>query len=755
MKKQLLLGSALLAAISAFPQQAVQKAAVKAESRNMAAFLAQKFQMQMSPVEPSGTTNPNQAPAVQGPTENPAQRSSSAIPVLPQWQAFTGSMNIYGNLVETSRPLQYNDELHAISFIHRKAVDYAPEPYPTAQAESGSIVGMVSDNWGQDWDATLMWNDDDRWGRYPQGGIYLPSGSPTNARLNDAYMVAMGPVTGSGTGWMGNFFASKKLDTLGGAGNNNSVSSAFNATTFITNTAPFPSGKFDFARLDLSMTDDGSVRALGILADNVNGTGAAYGYKGASIVNGYFASGSFSWEADTIIPQYFTNSAGSQNISGTPHMCWNEAGTVGYVWFIGVRNPRPGQGDTLANMGYQPIVYKWTAANPVWTEMARMDFNDENMYGDVLRQIFAVRGDSTLGIPFFNLGEGMDGIVDRNDRLHIVSTVVGTFSKHPDSLGYTYLLTHADGQRYNFRHSPGLRPYIFDFTETNSGWKVTTIDSMSSEGPGTQPNSDGVDDNPWDNAGEGGTKVGADARIQLSRTPDGRYIVYTWAESDTAYTNQSRKWNSLPNVKARMAEVGVESGSAPASLVVHPSEINMTGPANATIPPYARDNRVAGKAVMHYTSPKCAVINDPNSSGVALGLPLTVSNNSFSPMQQLSPVTHWYLAAALDFDNLGLSSLDWPGPGVGLGENSLSANTKLYPNPAGTSASLNIGLNRDVNVEVTILNTMGQVVKAFTHKGMSGENNVEISVNDLATGIYMVNIKAGNAAGTKKLVVQH
>src|SRR5207342_1035839 len=117
--------------------------------------------------------------------------------------------------------------------------------------------------------------------------------------------------------------------------------------------------------------------------------------------------------------------------------------------------PRPGQGDTLSNMGYQPIIYKTTNSGATWTEMPRMNFNDTTgTYNQVMRQIFAVRNDS-MGIPFFNLDEGNDGVVDRNDRLHILSAVIGTFSKHPDSLAYFYVFTHADGQRYKYRFTTG------------------------------------------------------------------------------------------------------------------------------------------------------------------------------------------------------------------------------------------------------------------------------------------------------------
>src|SRR5690606_36573028 len=209
--------------------------------------------------------------------------------------------------------------------------------------------------------------------------------------------------------------------------------------------------------------------------------------------------------------------------------CWNEDGSVGFVWFIGVRNPRPGMEDTLCNMGFQPIVYKTTDGGNTWTELPRINFNDNSggRWDAVFGQMFAVRND-TFGIPFFNITEGVRGIVARNKRLHIVTTVLGTASKHPDSLGFTYLFTHQDGQRYNYRHTTGLRPFIFDFTETNTGWSVMLIDSMASEAAGVLPNQDGYGDNPWNEVN--GRKLDSEARFQLSRSIDGKYIIFTWTE---------------------------------------------------------------------------------------------------------------------------------------------------------------------------------------------------------------------------------
>lgn len=78
-----------------------------------------------------------------------------------------------------------------------------------------------------------------------------------------------------------------------------------------------------------------------------------------------------------------------------------------------------------------------------------------------------------------------------------------------------------------------------------------------------------------------------------------------------------------------------------------------------------------------------------------------------------------------------------------------SATISVYPNPANdivTISSSDIALN---NVEMTDLN--GRVVKNLN---LGGVSNSEISISDLATGIYLLKINSNNDTITKKLIVE-
>src|SRR4051812_17849649 len=124
MKKQLLLGSALLAAISAFPQASQSDP----QSNRVADRLNSKYTKMINHVEaPSEVATP-----VTTPISNPNKSSKkSATTNNIEWVSLSTSMNAYGVSSDDNKPLQYDDALDAVSFIHRKPVTYTPNPVVT------------------------------------------------------------------------------------------------------------------------------------------------------------------------------------------------------------------------------------------------------------------------------------------------------------------------------------------------------------------------------------------------------------------------------------------------------------------------------------------------------------------------------------------------------------------------------------------------------------------------------------------------
>jgi hypothetical protein len=705
MKKQLLLGTALLAAVTAFPQNG----RVKPQPSG-----AERIQKMFLPVtENAGTGMQRQI----GPSPD---ISASTMSTSANWQKIGGSINILSVLVSSSKPLQYNDELNAVSFIHRKSASYPAQPV----SNSGAIVAEITTDWGATWDSTCVWSNGTQLARYPQGGIYNP---PGNTNISNAYVVVTGPATG-GSGWLGSYYASKQL----GTGNYNyTASSAPGAQQFFPNssaTGTVPG--HDHARYGFTATDDGKVRTLAEETSDPGGSGVLPGDSAVLLMTGSFNAGAFTWSSQEFKPSVVMGSDGSYNMYASAYMAWNNSGTVGYVMILGALKTA-----TLSNRGFQPIVYKTTNSGASWAMITGLDFNTAPM--NALRApLAATQSNTNMEIPYFNSSEGIDLTVDVNDKLHIVSTLIGTYDLGADSLSYIYSFTNADGEKYRWPHEAGFRPYIYDFIgDGTSPWTYLVVDSMSSEVPSSSSTGNGYNDNPWDADPSTNNKVSSGARIQMSRTPDGKYIVYTFAESDTNFTNNAHKWNALPNIKARAASVTLGGATT-----LSPTELNVTKPAagNGTVNP-----AVNGRAMFHYVSPLAsAPLCGPSTT---ITVPMTITNSN--PYSQLTNNTHWYSSAKLDFAGLCV---------VGINENKAAdlAEVTLFPNPASNNFMISLDVKESSPVNVNVYNAVGQLVKTAKVNSAFGKTDINVNTESLTPGVYMVNVKAGGLTSTKKLIIE-
>lgn len=86
-------------------------------------------------------------------------------------------------------------------------------------------------------------------------------------------------------------------------------------------------------------------------------------------------------------------------------------------------------------------------------------------------------------------------------------------------------------------------------------------------------------------------------------------------------------------------------------------------------------------------------------------------------------------------------------PPVSL-EEFLLNNVSLYPNPATSSVSINTNSNQVKELSVTSLT--GKLLSSMT----STDSTVEINVNDLPRGVYVITIEMGTAKASRKLIVQ-
>jgi len=737
MKKQLLLGPVLLVAITGFSQ--TKRPMLRT---NQPSDFTNKIDPKFisSSIENEAPVKLNTKSAIGPNLINESAKETELTGVATttiNWKLLCGSMNIYGMLVSESKPLHYNDNLNAVSFIHRKSISYPSLPI----SNSGSIVAEISTNWGTTFDSTCIWSDGTNWARYPQGGIYNPVG---NTNINNAYAVASGPVTISAGGWVGNWFASKQLGT---ANYNATASAAPNAMQFISNTGPYPVGfgRADFARLSFSSTDDGVVRSVGAhYAGSVDGTTfIAQNCRGAVITKGTFNAGVFTWTSDSIIPNTVIRTDNAKSLSSTARFAWNEAGTVGYGMFIGATPTATG-----SNVGWQPIVYKTTNSGTTWALIPGIDFNNPAML-PILKPLAPIWSSTVAGqtptVPLFNSFEGISTVVDANNNLHIVSLILPTGSLGDTVQAQRYIFPSTyDASEYMYAHTPGQRPYLYDFIgDGASAWTYKLIDSLSSEDPGSGTADSGFPDNPWDNTGSGGVKVNIDARIQVGRTPNGQFITYSWSESDSlAFSGPiPKKWNINPNIKTRCLNVVTGSVSA--------SELNVT---RYPISLGANNPSVNSRATLHYMSPTtgAAITNSTATSYTAeIRTPFTVTNSN--PYSQLTNNSTWFSVNTLKYIFSGVS-----GTITAVGDNStISAlNSIIYPNPTKNNATLAIDVKDNVTVTINVYSLVGALVKTTTANAIVGQNNINIDLSNLTAGIYMAKVNVGNVTSTKKLIIE-
>jgi hypothetical protein len=351
---------------------------------------------------------------------------------------------------------------------------------------------------------------------------------------------------------------------------------------------------------------------------------------------------------------------------------------------------------------------------------------------------FNILGTDTVGVPFFS---DMDIAVDANGKLHIAASFYSGSSDHPDSLNFlsTYTTSINPSERYSWRHVNGSRPYLYDFYGDGTTFNKILVDSIASEGPGVSSGSRGYNDNQWDPTGTGGAKLNSDARLQLGRTPDGKHIIFSWVESDSLFTNNGFKWNNLPDIKTRA--IAVHSGTnTNAYLLDMFGEQNLTG----------NDNNVRSRATLHYMSPIASdgtVTTTPAPVySVNIFVPFSVTNSN--PYSQLTNNATWFGAANVTYKFPKANE-------TGIAENNtLLSMSTVYPNPARTSATVKVVLVEGAALDVVVMNAVGQVVKSVKTAGTVGENMIRVDLGGLASGIYMVTIKADGHSTTKKLIVE-
>ena len=402
------------------------------------------------------------------------------------------SNNVYTMLVEQENCLTINEDVGVISFTHRGKVG------DNGATASGDIMNSHSTDGGLTWKTYLLLQNSSTYAnRYPSGSIYNPTGNTTP---NNASIVYAGPSHNNGV-WDNNFFGSAQFD------------SSNVANQYIPSHGAL-------IRMGITATTDGKVHVVGPAYT----AGPPQTFDTLYIMTGTFnsTSSSFDWAVEKLYNLNFVVESDGADAAYAWHWnsAWADNGVIGYVWTLG-------RDATTDFRSYQPLVWKTTDSGANWALTTPFDFSTLT---EITNRLQPMQGMSTSRPQFTS---SLDGVVDANGDLHLISHIKAAFSNNNDSLGYSYLVAGAAPE-------PMSNP-IFDVYTTTSGWAARYLGSTYT-----------IDVDAADGGyGSGADAIGWDLRIQASRTKDGTKIFAGWADSDTVSAPPAAngfKMNAFPNL---------------------------------------------------------------------------------------------------------------------------------------------------------------------------------------------------------------
>jgi hypothetical protein len=260
---------------------------------------------------------------------------------------------------------------------------------------------------------------------------------------------------------------------------------------------------------------------------------------------------------------------------------------------------------------------------------------------------------------------------------------------------------------------------------------------MYSEGPSGNLGDPGYGSNPWTDGS--GSKLDYHARIQVSRTNDGRKILYSWSESDTSLLGL--KWNSYPDIMLRGVDMSIQKMTP---------TYNITGGVSI----------VDQNAFFHYMSNKAI-----GSSTTCIEIPFTASyNQTYDGNMQID---HFYVKGAtfcptsfsINPMSTGPSSLylntTFGGCTITGSENIEENKTNdflIYPNPTSDYTSVYFESDDATPINLRVFDYTGRTVHSFLAKPNYGTNSITIDMQKFNQGIYLINLESNTYSVTKKII---
>lgn len=91
---------------------------------------------------------------------------------------------------------------------------------------------------------------------------------------------------------------------------------------------------------------------------------------------------------------------------------------------------------------------------------------------------------------------------------------------------------------------------------------------------------------------------------------------------------------------------------------------------------------------------------------------------------------------------------------VDIDENDSVIYFVLQPNPATRSTKMNLKMEKNGVIDVRIYDVVGHLVKEFSYSCEKGSNSIDISLDNLRNGLYLISVASDEYFCTRKLIVK-
>jgi hypothetical protein len=346
--------------------------------------------------------------------------------------------------------------------------------------------------------------------------------------------------------------------------------------------------------------------------------------------------------------------------------------------------------DMIDDGGYQPIVFRSTDDGDSW-DLVEIHLADNEVLSEYLLGTAQNTG------PVWPYCSELAGTVDKNGDLQMFISATATFSTHPDSINYIYT-NEID--------------YIFNLEINEEGVQnVMFVDSVLAEYV--------ADDSEYAFGA-----VGWDSRMQVSKSPneDAVFVVWTDTENPDSYDGA----NGAPNIKVAGKHIGGSFTDFPVTN-------------------FTKEDLYAGFYFYMYVSQHTYIIDEGGSPYIHIPITTSVTPVEYANDNDLAPITHSYVK--------GIKYL-WT---VGTNEMEFSSNIEVsqnQPNPFSKSTIIEVKSQTQAPVYVSVSNLMGQEIYSFDAGIIHEKMNINLSANNLESGIYFYTIRIGEDKISKKMIIK-